>query len=194
MPLTKAEKRVEIAKDVLKQIKANKYRPTNGIWVMDSNGYKVEDLISYARQVAEEADAVDLKKDVVCKLNGTCSVCALGSLFVSAIDKFNHTKLNSGYCVGFSEHKNAMCNPLLKWFSAKQLLLIESTFENCFGGWESNAWYILSGKKYLYWEESVLPAIEKYYNKYSGPTSRLKAIMNNIIRNKGTFVLPGVKL
>lgn len=191
--MTKAEKRVEIAKDVLKQIKANKYIPTSGIWVMDSDGYEVEDLISYARQVAEEADAVDLKKDVICKLNGTCSVCALGSLFVSAIDKFNHTKLNPGYRVDWTESEDSEYNPLLKWFSAKQLLLIETTFEGGHGGWANEAMYILSKKEFESWEESILPAIYAYCNKYPDANIRLKAIMNNIIRNKGTFVLPGVK-
>lgn len=194
MPLTKAEKRIEIAKDVLKQIKSNKYRPTSGIWVMDSNGYEVEDLVSYARQVAEEADAVDLKKDVVCRLNGTCSVCALGSLFVSAIDKFNHTKLNPGYRVNWIDSEDSESNPLLKWFSAKQLLLIESTFEGGHGGWANEAMYILSKKELLHWNKYAFPAIYAYCNRYPNATSRLKAIMNNIIRNKGTFVLPGVKL
>jgi len=111
MRMTKAEKRVEIAKDVLKQIKANKYRPTSGVWVMDANGNEVSDLIYRARDKDCYA-VVDLKKDVVCKLNGECDVCALGSLFVSAIDKFNHTKLNAGYCVEFTEHEDSKENPL----------------------------------------------------------------------------------
>lgn len=193
MRLTKAEKRVEIAKDVLKQIKANKYNPTCGIWVMDSYGYEVDDLISYTK-VVKETDAVDLKKDVVCKLNGTCSVCALGSLFVSAIDKFNHTKLLPGYYVDFAVPEDSKYNPLLKWFSAKQLLLIETTFEGGHGCWANGAMYILSTKEFESWKESILPAIYAYCNRYPDETSRLKAIMNNIIRNKGTFVLPGVKL
>lgn len=194
MRMTKAEKRVEIAKDVLKQIKANKYRPTQGVWVMDVNGNEVSDLIYRARD--KDCDAVvDLKKDVVCKLNGKCYVCALGSLFVSAIDKFNHTKLNAGYYVEFTEHEDSKENPLLKWFSAKQLLLIESTFEGRHGGgWAENTRYVLSNKKVIYWGDVVIPAIHAYCNKYPDATSRLKAIMNNIIRNKGTFVLPGVKL
>lgn len=191
MRLTKWEKRVEIAKDVLKQIKANKYRPTSGVWVIDEYGYEVCDLVSYAKQV-EEVDVVDLKKDVVCKLQGTCDVCALGSLFMSAIDKFNHTKLNPGYFVDWTDREDSKYNPLLKWFSAKQLLLIESTFENGCGAWSPDE--ILNDKEWRDWDDKVVPAINKYNSKYPNPIDLLKAIMNNIIRNKGTFVLPGVKL
>ena len=193
MRMTKAEKRVEIAKDVLKQIKANKYKPTSGVWVMDTNGNEVDDLIYRVRD--EDCDAiVDLKKDVVCQLNGKCSVCALGSLFVSAIDKFNHTKLSPNCYMDFTEYKNSDYNPLLKWFSAKQLLLIESTFENRYGAWTENTVYVLSSKEMIYWDDVVIPAIYAYCKKYQDETSRLKAIMNNIIRNKGTFVLRGVEL
>ena len=193
MRMTKAEKRVEIAKDVLKQIKANKYSPTYGVWLMDTDGNVVNNFISRVRY--KDCDAtVDLKKDVVCQLNGRCDVCALGSLFVSAIDKFNHTKLSPNCCMNFNEHKNSDYNPLLKWFSAKQLLLIESTFENCCGAWRGNTYFVLSNNKMMYWNYVVIPAIRDYCNKYQDETSRLKAIMNNIVRNKGTFVLPGVKL
>jgi hypothetical protein len=193
MRMTKAEKRVEIAKDVLKQIKANKYNPTSGVWVTDTDGNEVGDLIYRIRDEDSEA-TIDLKNDVVCQLNGKCSVCALGSLFVSAIDKFNHTKLNSGCYMDFTEHACSDYNPLLKWFSAKQLLLIESTFENRYGAWTKNTIWVLSNKKMVYWDDVVIPAIYAYCKKYSDETSRLKAIMNNIVRNKGTFVLPGVKL
>jgi hypothetical protein len=193
MRMTKAEKRVEIAKDVLKQIKANKYRPTSGVWVIDIDGTDVSDLV-YATRREDPISAVDLKKDVVCKLRGTCDVCALGSLFVSAIDKFNHTKLSPTCYMDFTEHEDSKENPLLKWFSAKQLLLIESTFEGGHGGWAQNVVDVLSANKIFYWDDVVIPAIYAYCNKYSDSTNRLKAIMNNIIRNKGTFVLPGVKL
>jgi len=192
--MTKAEKRVEIAKDVLKQIKANKYNPTSGVWVIDTDGKEVCDLV-YAARREDPISAVDLKKNVVCKLRGKCDVCALGSLFVSAIDKFNHTKLNAGCHVSFTEHKDSKENPLLKWFSAKQLLLIESTFENSHGAWSIDVKEdVLSINEILYWDDVVEPAIYAYCNKYSDATSRLKAIMNNIVRNNGTFVLPGVKL
>ena len=193
MRMTKGEKRVEIAKDVLKQIKANKYKPTSGIWVSDADGNEVNDLIYRARDKDWDAP-VDLKKDVVCQLNGKCDVCALGSLFVSAIDKFNHTKLNPNCSVDFTEHQDSDYNPLLKWFSAKQLLLIENTFENRYGAWMEKTMYVLSKNKVIYWDDVVIPAIHAYCKKYPDETSRLKAIMNNIVRNKGTFVLPGVKL
>ena len=164
MRMTKAEKRVEIAKDVLKQIKANKYQPSCGVWVIDADGNEVYDFICRGRN--KDCDAtIDLKKDVVCKLNGRCDVCALGSLFVSAIDKFNHTKLSPDAHVDFTEHKNSDYNPLLKWFSAKQLLLIENTFENRYGAWTQNTTYVLSNKV-IYWDDVVIPAIDAYCNKY----------------------------
>ena len=188
MRMTKAEKRVEIAKDVLKQIKANKYSPECGVWFRDSNDKYLEDFLDY-----QTGQLIDAKKDIVEKLVGTCKVCALGSLFISAIDKYNHTKLDPAFCndaeIFTAIDKN---NPLTRWFTARQMLLIENTFENA-----SGAWYPplgLKKKEWRAWDDKVVPAINKYNLRYPNPTDRLKAIMNNIIRNKGTFVLPGVKL
>lgn len=188
MRLTKAEKRVEIAKDVLKQIKANKYKPTRGVWFMDSTEKGLDDFLFYGTE-----QCIDAKKDVVEKLVGTCKVCALGSLFISAIDKYNHTKLDrdSG-CDAEVFTSIDEKNPLTKWFTARQLLLIENTFENLCGAWYPKV--VLNDKEWRDWYDKVVPAINKYNSKYPNLIDRLKAIMNNIIRNKGTFVLPGVKL
>lgn len=189
--MTKAEKRVAIAKDVLNQIKAKKYKAVPGTWFHDSKGQDLDDFMFCASDC--NRNTVDAKKDVVDKLVGTCSVCALGSLFVSAIDKFNHTKLSvDNYSMDVDFFTNLeKDNPLLKWFTTRQLLLIESTFEN-----QCGAWYpidVLSPKELVHWDNAVVPAIRKYNNKYPNSTDRLKAIMNNIVRNKGTFVLPEVK-
>lgn len=187
MKMTKAQKRVEIAKDVLKQIKANKYKPTFGVWFRDSKGKYLEDFFLW-----ETKTPLDAKKDVVDKLTGTCDVCALGSLFISAVDKYNHTVLDPKF--GYTDvdffTDTGKINPLLKWFTKQQLLLIESTFEV-----ENGAWYpeMVNPKAGTHWDEKISPAIRKFAMKYSNSTDRLKAIMNNIVRNKGTFVLPGVK-
>jgi hypothetical protein len=186
--VTKAEKRVEIAKDVLKQIKADKYKPMCGVWFRDSTGKGLDDFLDY-----NTGQRIDAKKDVVEKLVGTCKVCALGSLFISAIDKYNHTKLDpASGCEAEIFTAVDRNNPLTKWFTARQMLLIENTFENECGAWCSSV--VLNEKEYLAWDMEVIPAIKEYNSKYPNPTDRLKAIMNNIVRNKGTFVLPGVKL
>lgn len=189
MRMTKAEKRVEIAKDVLKQIKAKKYKPECGVWFQDSNGVGLNEFIDWSK-----SKVLDAKKDIVDKLEGTCSVCALGSLFVSAIDKYNHTKLDTSLFCADNEVFTSIDgnNPLNKWFTTRQLLLIENTFEYGLGAWSPDA--VLNKNELDYWYETVEFAIGKYNYKYPSSTNRLKAIMNNIIRNKGTFVLPGVKL
>lgn len=192
MRMTKAEKRVEIAKDVLKQIKAQKYIAEQGTWVcgVDYDNH-IGDVLWHAKE--DGIKTIDAKKDYTDKLT-KCYVCALGSLFVSAIDKYNHTKLSTENAHFLTEAKESKINPLLKWFTAKQLFLIESTFEGGLGGWSDSAGDVFSNKELNRWYEVGENAVERYYDKYPDPTKRLVAIMKNIIRNKGTFVLPGVKL
>ena len=192
MRKTKWEKRVEIAKDVLKQIKANKYIAEQGTWVCGVDYYNhINDVLWHAKE--DGIKTIDAKKDYTDKLT-KCYVCALGSLFVSAIDKYNHTKLNTENTQFLTETKEPKINPLLKWFTAKQLFLIENAFENGCGGWQDRETNVFSNKGLDLWYEYGVFAVERFYYKYPDPTKRLVAIMKNIIRNKGTFVLPGVKL
>ena len=169
--LTKAEIRIAIAKDVIAQIKAKKYKPTQGTWVADENQ-------SYDQWLYD--NALDCKVDVRDYTNNIkkCNVCALGSLFVSAVNKYNNV-YGTYWSVSAEEVFNIdneySESPLLRYFTLNQLQLIEFTFERGLG---------------VIGLEDDHPMVEKantFFLKYSKSKDRLVAIMKNIIKNKGTF-------
>lgn len=98
-----------------------------------------------------------------------CSVCALGALFIGSVDKFN--KLNFDFKGQDYQDREKILTNLNSSFSQEQLVLIEYAFE---------CWLDPDTKK------PGPPAI--FGSRYSNDTTRLRAIMNNIITNKGTFI------
>ncbi len=164
---SKAEKRVIIAKDALDQIRKAKFTPMSRNWcVIDDSLISVDGTCS--------AQPTVLGDDFRCK------GCALGSLFISSIRLRNNETINN--LLNASWGLDAMIRndetELNKIFSKKQLTLIERTFEFGRGGFGRSE----SDK------ESV--DIYNFYMEYPEDTDRLVAILNNIVKNKGTFVLP----
>jgi hypothetical protein len=179
--LTKAEKRVAIAKDVIAQLKAGKYRAETG---------------SYCEIDLEEAallePTAELQKEL--KKVSKCQVCALGSLFVSDVRKFDKLKVSdSGLGAKQSQwecdpepetfvneavDEFAMRDRLGSVFSQEQLALIEAVFEG------SDVTGYLDENDL--WSESI----RDFFYSYAEDAKRMTAIMRNIARNGGTFKLP----
>jgi hypothetical protein len=110
--LSAAQKRVAIAKDVLKQIKAQKM-------LIESNAYwNVEaDNLEFDTQV---------DKAILCKRDTKCTCCAAGAAVLSGIRLFNKVTIaaeNGGY----SERVKS------EYFSQAQMGLIEAAFEESSG-------------------------------------------------------------
>src|SRR5580704_6546852 len=82
--LTKAQKRVDIAKDVISQIKAKRFIPehTGYVTTRKSNFNYGDAFVPAGTQLG--ADAIGNK----------CDVCALGSMFVSCLEKRNNLTNN----------------------------------------------------------------------------------------------------
>ena len=93
--------------------------------------------------------------------NWKCKACALGSLAISKL-LFEKCKLLDGI---FCYNERDFCKSKLGFFSIHQLSLIERFFE----GWGDFSYTL---------------------HQYPDSTSRLRAIMENIIENKGTFIPP----
>ena len=171
--LTKAEIRIAIAEDVIAQIKSNKYKPTQGSWVEVASGEPYEDWLYYNAQDCK-VDVRDYTKNIK-----KCHVCALGSLFVSAVNKYNNV-YGTYDSLSFEQvfHTIAIgkkTSPLLRYFSISQLQLIEFTFENGMG------------YNYNLGDEVVERKALEFYKQYPNMKDLLLAIMKNIIKNKGTF-------
>lgn len=178
--LSEEDKRVAIAKDVIKQIKAGKYYASTGTYV--NLDVKLSDDTSLQKHFDEI----------------TCDVCALGGLFMSNVKFNNQCTYNELGCGKFLD--------LLKYFSKEQLFLIEIAFE----GWEISDMLdfetevngyidimqgIYAGRYTL--EEitdtsdstkSKMKAAMLFGENYHDESDRLIAIMQNIVKNKGEFI------
>lgn len=162
--LSDAKKRVAIAKDALDQVLAKNYKVKTGQYVTFlGTGSPVEK--------SEELDV-----PVACNLQDVkCQVCARGALFVSALRKdasIEPETLPSSDFLGNDEITETENN----YFSREQLDLIESAFETDAFCDEAP-------------EELAMAAV-LYGMSLGNKDERLVAILKNIIRNKGEFVIP----
>ena len=197
---TKAQKRVLIAEDVIAQIKANRLIPESGVFVEANINKEVVSDCDVLQNMVEShpselaADSVEmqilnrsLRESFFDKTVETCSVCALGGIFMSCTlfnnktlnkDVVNHT--GQGCNLGESLRDDVgISNGLDKLFTMTQLVMIENAFE--------------CGEGYFYFEgecklsDKVYNACVNFGNKYDDAKDRLVAIMKNIIKNNGTF-------
>lgn len=162
---TKADKRVLIAKDVIQQIEAGMYKPTS-VYV------NVNTRLDGDLDFQSNSDKVK------------CECCGVGACLISLIRFTNNATIEE---VDYSFHRK-LSNRLEECFSVKQLALIELMFEqsiikfcgevktNLGGNWRST----FSEKEALKLNES-----KKLYK--DSKKKRLIQIMENIVRNNGTF-------
>lgn len=126
--MTRAERRVAIAKDVIKHIKAQQLRVRGGY------GYCVHDDHSAGLVRAFSKGKTD--RESVDRLKGECTVCARGAMMLCKVAKFNHYDMhNLSY---ISQHMTT--EALQDAFSENQLNSIEAAFE-CNG--DGDSWYEL---------------------------------------------------
>lgn len=159
------QKMVMIAKDVLKQIKAGKLRPLRGI-------YLPSDIGAEGRRKPLDTALQSLARP--------CPCCGLGACFYSMVMLGDHITVGDIMIrdkdeSSFSLDYNKFKQQLVAIMGADQFALIESAFEQT-----NMAASIAEGI-------STLAHAVKFGRVYHRHDDRLVAIMENIIRNKGTF-------
>lgn len=184
--MTKAEKRVAIAKDVLEGLRLKKLVATNGTYFGFRDNDERADWWSALGWNPRELWRVpvdidlDAKPAEPIKAPKQCSVCAIGSVFVSAVDRFDELTIGEASRAFSGGNREAMTNYLGRWFPAKQLALMETVFEG------SDISKSLSVKD--------LAAAVREHGRLAplGAERTMEAIMRNIIRNGGALKLrPG---
>ncbi len=159
-------KAVAIAKDVLAQIKLQQYVPNSGAYFYD---------------IEDPDNPFTIAEDV---LDKKCKVCALGACIVSAARLFNQDTYEAKPMFSSINEK------LNGYFDHKDLLLIEYTFEEGMYGaladYGNHEWE----KYYSTFDKVTRNAAILYGRSYHYSNERLVAIMRNIIRNKGSFIVP----
>lgn len=176
--LTPSKKRVKIAKDVLKYLKAKQIKAIQGTYF--------DAKVKTKSSVTSETKCGDLLSSLE-----NCNVCAIGGLFVGLLDKNGILNSKLSTVPAFTDHfwveedkeerlfslelqDAEMRETLEKYFSEAQLDLIESAFEECSMG-SSNR------------NESALIRAIDFGRCYEDNGKRLEAIMMNIAHNNGTF-------
>ena len=174
--LTKAEKRVFIAKDVIKQIGKKK------IIAKNTNGYysTTEFQEAFDKLAGKEILTTKVELQTVFKNTKQCTVCAQGALLLSDILQRNRCKISYEDFDKIDE-REFIKSRLRSYWSQLQLELIETAFE------ESIMRYMIPGLNIKLYDEAAYFGIKTNTSGNYNADKRLVAIMKNIIKNKGTF-------
>jgi hypothetical protein len=162
-------KRVRIAQDVIAQLDAKKLVAKNLVFL------KVNVSPAEAKSDEELRDILRRKEK--------CTVCALGAVFVAAVDA--HDQLKAREVVfhdtfdAFDPNSAVLCEDTIfpyleRFFTKEQLGLIEIAFER--------------GSGFYYPGELPCGAgAEEFAQEIDDPETRMRLIMQNIIENGGEF-------
>lgn len=168
--MTPAERRVAVARDVLKQLNKKKIVASNQGDYVHVNGRVPTSVVDDTNTLVTEVFA-----------GTTCKCCARGAMFVSACSLFNAPKLSELRLDEKIKDLNGRDLRLQEnqLFTRRQIDMIETAFE----GWP------------IYNSAEKLPAdfrnaAEQFYRANPSATKRMRMIMLSIIRNKGEFVMP----
>lgn len=179
--LTKSEKVVLVAKDVISQIKAEKYIPNTGSYIGSIHTKEI------------------IKGDIKSNFNKieNCKVCALGSMLLSCTHLGNkltidNLDLNLSSIGSLDLEDEEIKSLFSSIFTPKQLALIEQAFEG-----NDGEIYIKRFDFFRYsydvlstdLTEQEWSDCNNFYYTYDNDEVRLIAICKNIIKNKGKFVL-----
>lgn len=165
--LASAKKRIAIAEDVILSLKSGLFSARAG---------------SYFVLNTDNPSTTTELQDLLCdKANiDSCTVCGMAGIFASKVRLSNNFKITKGdnyVSVGDKE----IIDNLQGIFEEGQLRLIECAFEGEFIKTPANMDCTT--------EERLEELGVEFYVKYPDEDKRMVAIMKNIIKNKGTFVL-----
>lgn len=160
--LTKGEKRIVLVKDAINQILNKRVTIVKGEYCLIED----ENLIK----------GIQLNKVLSLVKKENCKVCAKGALFLAHVDKFNRIKLSSNNI--FMASNKEIKNRLKNIFSSIQLSMIEAAFEL----------QVIDDILSLENLSNLGNRCIDFGNNYRNCESRILAIFDNIIKNKGEFI------
>lgn len=170
--LSKAKQRIEIAKDVIVQLKNKTYFAETGTYVGAELTEGAEQMFGICY-----VDELNTQTNLAMKMGMiNCDVCAKGALVMSHIMKTNDCETNE---LDSLDDSSTIVERLHGVFEENQLHLIETAFE-------CDERFIYENDVTEFDEEEITRAV-KFGERYSNETNRLIAICKNIIKNKGTF-------
>ena len=186
--LTKSQKRVQIALDVLTQLRTKRIVAQAGMYF---EGTLSKDEL----QVSENTDMQEVLRNTE-----TCTACAVGSLFVCAVERFDKFKATDVFDYDevdkeFEIDIDQFDSYLEKFFTPKQLGMMEAAFEGFFHNWDASliplkereaAISFFKGTDLEPQDLTVWSSIREIEDRELAP-ERLRLIMENLVINNGTF-------
>jgi len=189
--MTPAERRVTIAKDALKLLDEKKISAISGYYVEFNKARNREALLVadpemslFSRDVRR--DPLDVEYSKAERDGGvTCHVCALGSLIVAQslrMDGFTMPADRADI-----DMRGAIGRSLGNFFDEDQLCLIECAFER------DRSFTNLDESEWGGWDDALTDKAEEtnravdFGKAFENDAARLRAIMQNIVDNGGTF-------
>lgn len=179
----KGLKRIEILKDAIAQINAEKYAVTEGTYVSFDNGKgednpfeKIADTCDLLKPGSSADEKAHTFINQLVNEDRPCEVCAKGSLVISTIRKDKSLTLID---ITDSVLDSGIVTDLTDVFAEDNLDLMEAFFEA--------SSHHASGDGGYSDGEALLAAIEEWSDRYSDPKDRLIAIFKNAIKNDGVF-------
>ena len=194
--MTPQEARVAIAKDALAQIRLQKLKPVAGCYIGNSFN------------LSEKGKKDEISKAITKAVPKNCEVCALGSMFISSVNKFNHITLEDitipreggihisedtgkRFINEYNEQevkmeRESITKYLGRWFSQEQLDMIETAFEgdDINGSLDDGIQDEVKD-----WREALAEQYDDNTDGDLGPfdTYILVKILENIVKHNGTF-------
>lgn len=162
--LPASQKRVVLAKDILKYIKVKVITPNAGYYIDISKTKTPSD-----KQVQENFHKVK-----------NCVVCEMGALLLAIVKYRNQATFSDLNNIRVNCH-DPMWDKLKGIFSAQQMYEMECCFEGT-SGWASARVGIRFGA--INYDKRIYSL---YLKKFPTDKTRMIAIMKNIIRNNGVF-------
>lgn len=180
--LPKAKRIVEVAKHVLNLISAKKFniRTNHGFVVLDQ-----EPVLEVGTEL----------QDALPRIYGHCSVCALGGCLLALVEIADDYKITRELV--FGDRREAVGPMYMKMkglMGEKMAQMIEVAFEKGDGMFNPDR-----SSQILYKDgeetkslkcalsEKEMKAAIKFGERFREPKARFRAILNNIIENKGKF-------
>lgn len=197
--MSASQKRVAIAKDVIDQLKKENYTAVTNSYltVFAPENNTLSAVLSGTEKVDDTSGVVSNidAAALFCDTSTTCTCCARAAMFVSSVRKFDNLKLGEvdiDYLYPQDKIELELENfqfehQEVKFFTPLQILMIESCYERANLGHKAPKGIDAWSKN-----NTILADASALYGKSlsSNAKERMIQIMKNIIKNKGTFVVP----
>ena len=126
---TPARERVLIAKDIIKQLQAERLVGMSGIYVRELKGKRGKE-INYENELRATTENMDAQKLV---RNVRCGVCAKGAIVIGMVDRFDQLKFSPGSIV--TDHLESIARSgdrayVTQLFHPSMLNRMEDAFED----------------------------------------------------------------